>query len=208
MRKVGTCSDGYKYICFDDEYMRKSPDCVVYSFGSSSNVCFEEAMLQNRICELHIFDPTSGEITDKRWTYHGYGIGGVNLTETSYWNWRTQAPAICENCPMKTLKMIMEELGHTWVDILKVDVDGAEWRSFEAIFDQIGTVPASQLQIETTGLDITVDKMPQIIDFFKNVSNDGMRVFNIDPNPGTCNRDERHGPSVEYAFMKKRPNGV
>jgi len=56
---------------------------------------------------------------------------------------------------MKNLKDIMEELGHSWIDILKVDIDGAEWRSFDYIYQQMHTVPSSQIQVELTGLDIT-----------------------------------------------------
>ena len=56
--------------------------------------------------------------------------------------------------PKRTLAGLMRELGHAHVDVLKVDVDGAEWRSFDAVFRDWphGALPFGQLQFEATGL--------------------------------------------------------
>lgn len=46
---------------------------------------------------------------------------------------------------------IMGELGHSHIDVLKIDVDGAEWRAFSQMF-RAGTLNhVDQIQVELTG---------------------------------------------------------
>jgi hypothetical protein len=110
---------------------------------------------------------------------------------------------------MKNLKDIMEELGHSWIDILKVDIDGAEWRSFDYIYQQMHTVPSSQIQVELTGLDIT-DQPDSLAGgtqgaykLWSNFINDGFRIFHVEANIGTCEYRERdRSASFEYALWR------
>lgn len=48
----------------------------------------------------------------------------------------------------KTLKTLMKENGHDWIDILKVDIEGNEYQTFDAIMDDFEVLPFSQLQLE------------------------------------------------------------
>ena len=166
--------------------------CVVYSFGSSDDSCFETAMVENFDCEIHIFDPTSSELRDDRWTYHSYGLSGSDPDVTSYWSWRTQKQAECEGCPMKSLDQIMKELGHSAVDILKVDIDGAEWRAFDYAYKTLKSLPADQIQIELTGLDITsledslAGGLSGVYELWSNILQDGYKLFHLEANVGTC----------------------
>ena len=50
--------------------------------------------------------------------------------------------------PVKTLKTIMAELGHTYIDILKLDVEGSEYGFLEAALDQFDCPPVEQMSIE------------------------------------------------------------
>ena len=214
--RFGKCGDGAKWICLDmfqgknsKRAAARNEKCVVYSFGSSDDSCFETAVAERLDCEIHIFDPTSSELKDDRWTYHSYGLGGGDPTVTGYWNWRTQKQSNCTDCPMKNLREIMKELNHEHVDILKVDIDGAEWRSFEYIYKTIKTLPADQLQIELTGLDVTplTDSLAGgyegNIAWWDNVLNDGFKVFELEPNYGTCGyRSKNRSVSVEYAMWR------
>merc|ERR1719197_244129 len=172
--------------------MKQRTGCVMYSFGSSGDSCFESdfsRLLPN--CEVHIFDPTSEEVNGN-WTYHKYGLGGENHRETTFWNQRTQCKTSCENCQMKTLKEIMRLLGHTHVDVMKVDIDGAEWRSFDSMFQDFGsTLPISQILLEATGLDIPrippTDLRPDV-SLLHALRERGFRVFSMEPNLGSCKR--------------------
>ena len=215
--RFGKCDDGAKWICLDLFEGRNSKrasavseKCVVYSFGSSDDACFEEALVNKFDCEIHIFDPTSSTLQNPKWTYHSYGLGGEDPTITDYWDWRTQKRANCTSCPMKHLPDIMKELGHDYIDILKVDIDGAEWRSFDYIYKHFKTLPADQLQIELTGLDVTpvvkdslAGGYPGNIKWWENILTDGFKVFELEPNYGTCGyRTKQRGASVEYALWR------
>eukprot|EP01083_Nonionella_stella_P067798 179557_1 len=108
--------DGHKWTC--GARFLKSP-CVVYSFGSHGSFDFEISLRKaNLPCEIHIFDPTSKNLgsEEKRWTYHDYGIGA-----------KTEKIRVGQ---VKSLTEIMKELGHSRVDILKIDVEGSEFATF------------------------------------------------------------------------------
>jgi len=216
-RRIGKCRDGSKFVCGLDQLRSKGEDCVMYSFGSSDDACFEtDFVAQFPKCKVHIFDPTSKEIPNKKWVYHSYGLGGWNLSDTRYWNWRTQRPESCPTCKMKTMHQIMVELGHDFVDIVKIDIDGAEWRSFDLIFDVFGfDLPFGQLQLELTGLDIRPSTRPDVR-VFDHLAKAGYKIFHVEANLGTCkrkwidyeggvlpDRTIREGaPSYEFALSK------
>jgi hypothetical protein len=215
--RVGNCKDGSKWICMDDfmerttklAILQDNRRCIVYSFGSSDDSCFEEAVAEATDCDIFIFDPTSSELRDDRWTYLPYGLTGKDPSVSDFWDWRTQSRTKCDGCRMKNLKEIMAELGHQWIDILKVDIDGAEWRSFEYAFQVMHTLPASQIQIELTGLDISdqpdslANGTQGVFQLWKNLMEDGFRIFHLEPNVGTCKRRDRdRAASFEYALWR------
>lgn len=194
---------------------RAASPCVIYSFGSSGATCFEEEFvklnrLQHRTCEVHIFDPTSRSIVKHGWHYYGYGLGGRDPKENRYYNWRTQKEAYCPSCAMKTLKQTMASLSHSFVDVLKVDIDGAEWRSFEAIFDDFSNpdepLPFGQLQIETTGLDITPQNASRIANFWRTLARRRFAAFHLETTLSTCRiRNKSQGTSTEFALINMHP---
>ena len=69
----------------------------------------------------------------------------------------TQGPRDCSNkgvylkefsLPVKTIPTIMKELGHTHVDIMKIDVEGSEYALLEHMFDTFGCPPTDQITLE------------------------------------------------------------
>ena len=50
--------------------------------------------------------------------------------------------------PVRTLPSIMKELGHTHIDILKLDVEGSEYTFLEQLLDTMGCPPVNQLTME------------------------------------------------------------
>lgn len=50
--------------------------------------------------------------------------------------------------PVKTIPSIMAELGHNWVDVIKVDVEGSEYALMENMFDVLGCPPCNQFTVE------------------------------------------------------------
>ncbi|KAG0346864.1 hypothetical protein BG004_000669 [Podila humilis] len=142
IQRVGPLSDGGKWICgmslFEEKPRNK---CVMYSFGVNHETRFEGEILDRTDCEIFAYDASvdkMGPETDGRphCTFKPYFIGRENKVDQNGKTW-------------KTLRTLMEENGHDWIDILKVDIEGSEYDTFEAIMDDFpGTLPFGQLQLE------------------------------------------------------------
>ncbi|XP_060595523.1 probable methyltransferase-like protein 24 [Ruditapes philippinarum] len=126
--RVGSLKDGGKEVCIDEQYKPRVP-CLVYSFGQVSNFQFDFEMdiVKKFGCEVHTFDP-SREITSKvkipsEINYHLVGLYDSNTIIKDGWK-------------VNNLSNIRKELHHERrvVDILKIDVEGAEWQALPAMF--------------------------------------------------------------------------
>lgn len=123
---VGWIGDGTKWIC-DGWKLRRG--CVVYSFGGSTNGQFDIAMSDSG-CEVHTFDL----VCAKKCVYgpcfpepiqcHRLGLWTSDEAEHSFGDLRA---------PVKSLRSIMNSLGHSFVDVLKVDIEKAEYPVFKAL---------------------------------------------------------------------------
>lgn len=136
--RVGYLGDGGKWICGLGQIARK-PNCLIYSFGVGEDSSFEDELLSTTNCSVFAFDPTvTGINLDKdkypgRVHFHRIGLG-VSESNSSR---------------IRSLKEIMTERGHSWIDILKVDVEGAEFAAFEQIFaDYSAGLPFGALIME------------------------------------------------------------
>ena len=54
---------------------------------------------------------------EAKWNFHNLGLGNPDAPDKP-------------NFPVKTLNTLMTDLGHKYIDILKVDAEGAAWDSF------------------------------------------------------------------------------
>ncbi|MDP4013821.1 MAG: FkbM family methyltransferase [Candidatus Nanopelagicales bacterium] len=117
-------------------------DSVVYSAGVGEDTTFDEAIVKRFGCVVHAFDPTpravqhASTITDPRFVMHPVGIWKSDTTlklfapanrsfvSHSYDDRDGTGVAIEARC--QTLSSIMAELGHDHIDLLKMDIEGAE----------------------------------------------------------------------------------
>jgi len=117
---------------------------VVYSFGVGRNIDWDLEMVHRHDAELHAFDPTPRSVTwiqDQELpaglTFHPIGLGNHDgeigfyiprkAHKVNYSSVKAPSPdAEQVLCPVKTLATICSELGHTRVDILKMDIEGGE----------------------------------------------------------------------------------
>lgn len=108
-------SDGHKFTCGIHAIERQP---IVYSFGSHQQQDFELAFLRLRPdAEIHIFeiDPTqlpAMQLRHESIRYNAVGLGYVNSTD---------------GFAVKSLKDIMEQNNHKYIDVLKMDVEGHEF---------------------------------------------------------------------------------
>ena len=128
---VGWVGDGTKWLCNLEEMRR---GCVVYSFGGSTNGQFEIAMADAG-CEVHTFDLLCTKQCDYGlcfpppikchkiglWTkdegQHDFGSKGVHLFS-----------------PTRNLTSIMAWLGHSFLDVVKIDIEMNENPVFASLY--------------------------------------------------------------------------
>ena len=90
-------------------------------------------------CHIHTFDPSKppSEMTAKRhfFTPHKWGIAATNSIGKN----DRKAQATGGPPEFKTLRTIMTQLNHTVIDVLKIDVEGAEKEAIPNIVHELQT---------------------------------------------------------------------
>jgi hypothetical protein len=161
---------GGKWICGADVLRRKK--CVVYSYGVNTDLSFELDLIERTGCEVHAFDPT---------------VGGVpaDCRDNPHINFHKQAlgPATGPTdmfVLVESMLDTMKRLGHSYVDVLKVDVEGAEWDTFRSLLP-FKALPFGQLLIELHFRDTI-----EVFDFFRNMEDHDFRIFMRETNHNPC----------------------
>jgi FkbM family methyltransferase len=138
---------------------------VIYSFGIGEDLSFDKAIIKKHHCHVYGFDPTPKAIqwlktqkSPETFHFYDFGIG----SESGYMDFylpknpeHVSGSLVVQNnidvkekvtVKMKALKDIMIELGHNHIDVLKMDIEGAEYEVIENIISD--NISVSQILIE------------------------------------------------------------
>uniref|UniRef100_A0A8C0UQQ5 Methyltransferase like 24 n=1 Tax=Cyanistes caeruleus TaxID=156563 RepID=A0A8C0UQQ5_CYACU len=145
-------------ICLDERFSLihriRNKQCRLYSLGLGNDDNQFELSMANSGCEVHRFDPSikSAHIQEGRhlW-YHRLSI-----------DWRDPNPAIAAHklhSNTKKLGTVMNEFGHQKIDVLKADVESAEWKILENLIledvvEQIGQL-VFEVHIHWPGFEVS-----------------------------------------------------
>lgn len=141
------------------------PDSIVYSFGIGEDITFDLALIERRGVQVHAFDPTprsvrwvrEQRIPESSLVVHEVGLAAFdghqrfvppkNPSHVSYSTVRSDVPASeAVELRVQRLSTLMASLGHTHLDLLKMDVEGGE---YDVIPDILGaSIPIRQLLVE------------------------------------------------------------
>ena len=139
-------------------------DSVIYCVGCGENISFDMALMKYLGCEIHAFDPTPKSIRylrslvlPKEYVFfeiglaHFDGIAKFNppLNHDHVSHTLCDRPATTDRAisvPMKRLKTIMQELGHGRIDLLKIDIEGAEYGVIDDLVKN--DIPVGQICVE------------------------------------------------------------
>jgi FkbM family methyltransferase len=144
--RFGSDYGGY-VVCPD--YL--TPDSIVYSLGIGEDISFDVAIIGRFGTHVHAFDPTprSREWVMRQWLpdgliFHPVGIAGFDGIATF------EPPEGSRHVshvltgsdgtgalrwPVRRLSSTMQELGHTRIDLLKMDIEGSEYDVIRDIVD-------------------------------------------------------------------------
>lgn len=146
------------------------PDSVVYSAGIGQDISFDKALITRCGCSVYGFDPTPATIDfvatqfKEQSLSHKFHFNPVGLWDSerelqffapktrgwvgSYSALNLQGTEEQESIsvPVKRLSTLMREHGHTRIDLLKMDIEGAEYRVIEEII--VNMIPIRWLCIE------------------------------------------------------------
>lgn len=131
----------------------KIENAIVYSFGIGEDLSFSEAVI-GKGGMVYAFDPTpkavayvehSSLFSHPNFHFFPYGLSDEDGEEEFYLPIRddwVSASVISHECvntensikvKMKTLRTIMSELGHRYIDVLKLDIEGSEFKVIENV---------------------------------------------------------------------------
>jgi FkbM family methyltransferase len=128
---------------------------VVYSFGVGDDIAFETALIEYHGLTVHAFDPTpyarawiEGRQFSSRLAFHPWAVSGrdgrlelyprVNTKGRRSKTMWTSDPAQADDglgieVPAYSVASLMRMLGHSRIDLMKMDIEGAEYESLDAM---------------------------------------------------------------------------
>ena len=165
--KLETTWFGNKHAGFFVNTKPLNADSIVYSFGVGEDISFDEKLIQNFGCSIYAFDPTpktidyiSSKNTSEKFIFKTYGLhnedGNVPFYLPQNPNHVSCSTSKSSNknnnhtdyviVPMKKFSTIVDDLGHKYIEILKLDIEGSEYDVLDDILNS--DVNINQILIE------------------------------------------------------------
>lgn len=177
LERVGHLGDGGKWVCGMSQYEAAKQPQVMYSFGVGGEVSFEVEWIRRTNVYVHAFDysvtttgiPALDKMTD-RFKLHQLGVSGEDYTE--------------DGDRFATLKTIMADLGHDYVDVIKMDVEGSEFPTLDTFLEDYEgkALPFGQLLIEIHLWEGSPENIPDLVAWWEKLESFGLRPVSDEAN--------------------------
>ena len=168
---------------------------VVYSFGIGDDITFDLSLIRKYRTTVEAFDPTpqaaewlKQQTLPAEFRYHGTAladrdgfidfyapIAGRKCHSTIG---RAAGQAASQQVPSRRLVTIMRELGHRHIDVLKIDIEGAEYDVLTDMLDSKIAVRQLLIEFHHRFETIGADKTRQAISALRAL---GFRICWISP---------------------------
>jgi FkbM family methyltransferase len=156
---------------------------IVYSFGVGEDISFDRALIEIFSCTIYAFDPTPNSIkyikeqgNIENFNFSPVGIykkdcsvdfflpKNPNYVSGSIYHENTLEEKI--PVPMKKIQTIFKELKHIKIDLIKLDIEGAEYDVMDDILDLGMNIPQILIELHhrfsTIGIAKTKDLLQKM----------------------------------------------
>lgn len=188
--------DGHKFAC-GIHAISSAP--IIYSFGSAKHQQFELSLIQLRPdAQIYTFEIDAAQLPpmeSRHPSIHYYNIGLGYAASTA-------------GKTIKSLQTIMKELGHNYVDVLKMDIEGFEWEWLDhevAILPRIGQFLVElHLNINHIHFENRASYFGKALYFLEKLEGQDMRLFFKETNTNNPDPCEHPKYYTELSFIQKR----
>jgi hypothetical protein len=135
MERIGRLGDGGKWVCGMSKYENfpKSRECIIYSFGVRDESSFENDMLSRTNCSVWAYDFSVVDF--------GQQLQPENRARAKFLQAGIAGKTdMAKDPPFYSISDLMKQNGHTYIDILKMDI---EWWEFESMDGFMSDFPAA-----------------------------------------------------------------
>jgi FkbM family methyltransferase len=172
-----------------------SKDSVIYSCGVGEDISFDLELIRRFGVTVHAFDPTPrtvqwlhGQAVPERFIFHEYGImdrdGCTRFfppkdpSHVSHSMVRQKTAATGIEVPVHRLSTIMKMLGHGSIDLLKMDVEGAEYPVLRDLLSSGVCVRQLLVEFHHRWPEIGLGQTREAI---RELNRAGYRIFEVSP---------------------------
>ena len=200
--KVTFGNEGANWTFYPNDLNQNS---TVYSFGIGTDISFDLALIKKYGIIVHAFDPTPKSIEwlkaqrlPKEFISHEYGLASYNgkakfklpkninyISHSIIENSSTQSESI--EVEVLRLSTIMQQLNHKKIDVLKIDIEGAEYEVIDNILSENIDIVQILVEFHHRLKPFSIEKTKQAI---QKLNKTGYKVFNVS------------STGEEYSFIK------
>lgn len=185
-----------------------SADAIVYSAGVGRDITFDLDLIDVFGVQVHAFDPTPESVAwvhaqelPPEFIMHAVGLASFDGTAkfsppdnpahvSHTMLHRPMAFRAAVEVPVKRLSTVMEELGHAHLDILKMDIEGAEYNVIADMLET-GLLPRQLLvEFHHAFPEIGIERTHETISTLRKA---GFKIFSVSPS------------NKEFSFVRENP---
>lgn len=169
---------------------------LVYSFGVGEDVSFDLELIRRFHATVHAFDPTprsiawiAGQEVPERFHFHPCGIANhdgvssflppANPAHVSHTMIARHGAAASRELPVKRIQTLLSDLQHARIDLLKMDIEGAEYVVIDDLISSRIVVKQLLVEFHHRWKEVGVARTKKAI---RNLNAAGYRIFAVSAN--------------------------